>query len=568
MHSQKEDEKERFRKKLFMFLESRGFPHPKVPQIGGKELDLLQLYNSVIKRGGAEKVSNLKQWKEIVSEFELPPSCTSASFTLKNHYQRYLLIYEQIHHFGKSENELVRVLENSRQRRPHNDPNRHIRHEVPRDRPMQSDTDLKKNLTSYYGDAQKGEEHISFIKRASMMPHAGEMKRITLAFDSKLQDEIRFALNCLLMYSCSTNSELYIEHYPKVMEGMITYLEGLIGQVPEFFSRPVTKLDSLSLNEKFQKPLGIGERLAGDYFMSDLGDIITANPRGPIEDIKRAHREMITMRYEEISRSEALEQIRILFQIIRNLICIPHNEQGIYDNKRFSQLIIESFFTCVDSEASKILLDIIAIFCKYLVISSSNSKAFCSRIVEYMNSDSPEELETALECFHNLMLSQENESIIESMLPEILDSIVRLLLMSTTTDPIESSLDLLCYLSDLRMSTKLLLAKKRNLIPRLLALIAGNTSETTEKMAKLSATILWNLCKSPAAKQFFVPYEKDIFCLATIDETVSKLLSEILLEVEPVVNNLYSTSTDFYKKKKERLRELHPLSLETKMTAR
>ena len=83
-----------FIQELFDFLRARNVPNLKIPQIGGRELDLLALYTAVIKRGGAENVSNKKLWKEIVNEFDLPPSCTSASFTLKNHYQKYLLQYE------------------------------------------------------------------------------------------------------------------------------------------------------------------------------------------------------------------------------------------------------------------------------------------------------------------------------------------------------------------------------------------------------------------------------------------------------------------------------------------
>ena len=111
------DEKSGFVKNLFEFLTQRGVPNLKVPQIGGKELDLYSLYHSVIRRGGAQKVTNNKLWKEIVSEFDLPPSCTSASFTLKNHYQKYLLAYEQKHHFGKNEEDMVRELGSVRQNR-------------------------------------------------------------------------------------------------------------------------------------------------------------------------------------------------------------------------------------------------------------------------------------------------------------------------------------------------------------------------------------------------------------------------------------------------------------------
>lgn len=75
----------------------------KIPQIGGQELDLLKLYKSVCQRGGGQSVSNKKLWKEIVDEFGLPSSCTSASYTLKNHYQKYLLAYEQKYFFGKDD---------------------------------------------------------------------------------------------------------------------------------------------------------------------------------------------------------------------------------------------------------------------------------------------------------------------------------------------------------------------------------------------------------------------------------------------------------------------------------
>ena len=93
----------RFRQMLREFWQSKGITQMKIPQIGGQELDLLKLYKSVCRRGGGQAVSNHKLWKEIVDEFGLPSSCTSASFTLKNHYQRYLLAYEQKFYFGKDD---------------------------------------------------------------------------------------------------------------------------------------------------------------------------------------------------------------------------------------------------------------------------------------------------------------------------------------------------------------------------------------------------------------------------------------------------------------------------------
>lgn len=70
------------------------------------------------------------------------------------------------------------------------------------------------------------------------------------------------------------------------------------------------------------------------------------------------------------------------------------------------------------------------------------------------------------------------------------------------------------------MSTRLLLARKTNFIPRLIALIAGNHNIYTEKIAKLSAVILSNIAITPAAKVYFLPYERDMFSLSCADDSV------------------------------------------------
>ena len=73
------------------------------------------------------------------------------------------------------------------------------------------------------------------------MPYTGEMRRVMLAFESRLQEEVRFALNCLLLYSCSVNSPYYIENCPAVFDSMIQYLESVIAVLPEVFSRAQDK---------------------------------------------------------------------------------------------------------------------------------------------------------------------------------------------------------------------------------------------------------------------------------------------------------------------------------------
>jgi hypothetical protein len=489
-------------------------------------------------------VSNLKLWKEIVNEFDLPPSCTSASFTLKNHYQKYLLTYEQKCYFGKKEEEMVRELGNLRQRRSNLDPNRENRNDAYRDRVLLHETNLRQDLTGFFEERKTSKtEYLNFMRKNTFNAYTGELKRVMLAFESRLQEEIRFSLNCLLLYSCSTNAPYCIENAPMVFEGMVNYLDSIIPLIPDVFCRDADKK---------------ADESSSDTYFGEIGEVGLGNGFSPIELVKRDRRQMITMRYEEVSKSEVLEQVRIIFQIVRNLIYVKENEPIIYKHKKINGIILDTFFSCLDQEVNRTVLDIVSVLCKQILIAAipnKNSKQFCIKIIEYLGSEAQEEYEAALECFHNLMLSQENEITIESMLQSMIDSITRLLFLANT-DVVESSLEILCYLSDLKMSTRLILAKKNNLISRLLALIGGNVNKHSEKIAKLSAIILSNLCVTPATKQHFVPFEKDIFCLATIDDTVSEQLSHILLEVEPIGNNLHQGSKDFYERKRKTVAEL------------
>ncbi|KXJ74721.1 hypothetical protein RP20_CCG013021 [Aedes albopictus] len=51
-------------------------------------LDLYELYNLVIARGGLVDVINKKLWQEIIKGLHLPSSITSAAFTLRTHRGR------------------------------------------------------------------------------------------------------------------------------------------------------------------------------------------------------------------------------------------------------------------------------------------------------------------------------------------------------------------------------------------------------------------------------------------------------------------------------------------------
>jgi len=86
--------RKRFLDDLFNFMQNRGTPINRLPIMAKQVLDLYELYNLVVEKGGLVEVINKKQWQEIIKGLNLPSSITSAAFTLRSQYTRYLYPYE------------------------------------------------------------------------------------------------------------------------------------------------------------------------------------------------------------------------------------------------------------------------------------------------------------------------------------------------------------------------------------------------------------------------------------------------------------------------------------------
>uniref|UniRef100_A0A182U1C7 ARID domain-containing protein n=1 Tax=Anopheles melas TaxID=34690 RepID=A0A182U1C7_9DIPT len=74
--------------------QQHGTPINRLPIMAKSVLDLYELYNLVIARGGLVDVINKKLWQEIIKGLHLPSSITSAAFTLRTQYMKYLYPYE------------------------------------------------------------------------------------------------------------------------------------------------------------------------------------------------------------------------------------------------------------------------------------------------------------------------------------------------------------------------------------------------------------------------------------------------------------------------------------------
>ncbi|XP_010186762.1 PREDICTED: AT-rich interactive domain-containing protein 3A-like, partial [Mesitornis unicolor] len=108
---------------LFGFMQKRGSPwtHPtllfsvnRIPIMAKQVLDLYTLYRLVTDKGGLVEVINKKIWREITKGLNLPTSITSAAFTLRTQYMKYLYPYECEKQALSSPGELQAAIDSNR----------------------------------------------------------------------------------------------------------------------------------------------------------------------------------------------------------------------------------------------------------------------------------------------------------------------------------------------------------------------------------------------------------------------------------------------------------------------
>ncbi|XP_065097864.1 AT-rich interactive domain-containing protein 3A [Paramisgurnus dabryanus] len=99
---------------LFSFMQKRGTPVNRIPIMAKQVLDLYMLYQLVTEKGGLVEVINKKLWREITKGLSLPTSITSAAFTLRTQYMKYLYPYECDKRSLSNPNELQAAIDSNR----------------------------------------------------------------------------------------------------------------------------------------------------------------------------------------------------------------------------------------------------------------------------------------------------------------------------------------------------------------------------------------------------------------------------------------------------------------------
>ncbi|KFP29382.1 AT-rich interactive domain-containing protein 3A, partial [Colius striatus] len=91
-----------------------GTPVNRIPIMAKQVLDLYTLYRLVTDKGGLVEVINKKIWREITKGLNLPTSITSAAFTLRTQYMKYLYPYECEKQALSSPGELQAAIDSNR----------------------------------------------------------------------------------------------------------------------------------------------------------------------------------------------------------------------------------------------------------------------------------------------------------------------------------------------------------------------------------------------------------------------------------------------------------------------
>jgi hypothetical protein len=239
------------------------------------------------------------------------------------------------------------------------------------------------------------------------------------------------------------------------------------------------------------------------------------------------------MRFEthcKLPEGIILEYISSILVIFRNLSMIRSNEIIMYRCAGMIDIIVQIFHQLINKEITVNCLEIITNLSKHIFLKdlTLNKELLCT-LLDCMEHDQAEQ---AIECFRKLTLPVGNEEILESMPQEFFDELARWLTSFTSCK--DAALEILCTLSDQKLSTRVKIAKAKRCLSGLVGLLTSSSQsdEIEDKHAKMSALILSNLSGAPSICKLFLPYESHIFMVAGVDERLSGFLANVLYEIQ------------------------------------
>lgn len=88
------EEKDHFVAQLYKYMDDRGTPLNKGPQISNRDIDLYRLFRAAQKLGGYNRVTSQNQWKAIAMRLGFSPATNSITNLVKQAYKKFLQPFE------------------------------------------------------------------------------------------------------------------------------------------------------------------------------------------------------------------------------------------------------------------------------------------------------------------------------------------------------------------------------------------------------------------------------------------------------------------------------------------
>eukprot|EP00743_Colponemidia_sp_Colp-15_P002852 GILK01003085.1.p1 GENE.GILK01003085.1~~GILK01003085.1.p1 ORF type:complete len:572 (+),score=109.57 GILK01003085.1:107-1717(+) len=518
-------EREEFIHSLREFLRSRGQELGKIPNVGGRELDLLQLYREVTKRGGYQAVVNNKQFKEIVYAFALPASCTSGSYTYRQHYQRLLYAYER---------KMLHGIDDPIDTAPS------YYNPSPSPPPSISSAPVTISYTPTHAHASTllstpNKRPLSEVapdvvhvqgrdKKIRLTRKLEDKKRLVLALESGLSSEIIWALNTLTVLSADVTRDFVLAEVPRLLDALVRQFEECISNSPDAASE-AEEDDANMLCETVSEADEREDEMNDDNGYSDSA--FASRRTEKLQDLNSFFGLKKDVNH---SLNHIEERTYLIATILRNLSYVRVNEQLMAQHAETLQTTVKLMLSA-DPELMEAGLDIMTNISKHISFKQvPAATAMFPRLVECLKSSDQQTVLQATETVRRLALSMDNEQVLSNMNESFFESLVNLLI-ARDVDLREGALEVLYSLSDLGMSTKMRIARQPNCIRRLVALLAAGVGNGTERGPRMAAGTLSNLSLAPANQALFIPFEQELALVAASDIRVSGIISNILYEL-------------------------------------
>ncbi|CDH53812.1 at-rich interactive domain-containing protein 2 [Lichtheimia corymbifera JMRC:FSU:9682] len=440
-------EYDQFMQQLRDFHESKGTPFQPEPVLGGQKLDLLKIYQTVIKAGGYKKVTENRGWKQVGDPFDFPPTCTNSAYILKLVYTKNLLGWEEEHYWKRPWNppkeqfELKTIGTPSTASTP--------AASKPRD-------SARKTATAFtYQNAQP----IPAFPQPLMAPppapifHQPQVyvdesfpTRIMHSLTCTLPNEIDWAFNVLVRFSC-TAENFSIDYMPTLIDSLMEFAE------------PFFKTHIQPILEHLEQ-------------VKEQDDESPA----PVENLFSSKK--IQQEYERVLQ---------VFHVIRNFSFTDINIRSLAQNARLRDLLMMAISLPTDSqyaELSRHSLDIIESISPQIVLQSTDDDYLMAMHRLLVSPDRALVL-GALRALTRVAVSESNESILAAV--HYQDIIVRMsqFLLVDDEELVAATLEYLYQYSSLKGNFTVTLLK--NYPGNLVGLLVGYLSYKSTLAPRTSA---------------------------------------------------------------------------------